>query len=1075
MKNNERVTTKDVVRYQFPMRGLCVTCFLLSSVLNNVNAETNTSDYVKSSSELKQVMQVQQTAVKGIITDEKGEPIIGANIVVKGTEVGTISDVDGAFQVNAPVGAVLHITYIGYLPIDVTVKGSSAMNIVMKEDTKNLDEVVVVGYGTMKKKDLTGAVSSVKMDETPVATVSTISHALAGKAAGLQVNTVSAQPGGQASFRIRGAASTGAGNDPLIIIDGFPVTSSGEPGSGNRYDGGPKDNVLASINPNDIESIEVLKDASATAIYGSRAGHGVIIVTTKRGKQGKPLIKYSGTVALQNIAKNYDMLNARDFMIESNRFLREEWMLNNKVAPYGTNNIQDIKDSFVPRFSDADIANPINSTDWMNEVTRTGFQQQHNVSMNGGTDGTQYMVSLNYFKQDGIIKNNDMTRYAGRVNLDQQINKYLKTGVSLALNRNDFGNVPVGNSGNEYAGTIVSAMQFNPLIPIRDENGNYALNSAAAFLPNPVSLLEIDDKSRQERVLGTMYLEAEPIKDLKIKANMGLDRNYQKRKTYLPKTTLYGQKKNGEASINQYDKTDYLFELTGNYQKTINAHSFNVLGGYSYQKFEGEGMNAANSDFLIDGFGYNNLGAGAFSKPTVGSWGNSSCMASFFGRVNYSLLDRYLVTATLRADGASNLAKNHKWGYFPSVALGWRFSEENFMERARDVITNGKLRVSYGETGNSNIGNRALDYYSITGEYVFGDIAYKGVGLGQLGNPNLKWETTKEWNFGLDLGLYDRVNISAEVFSRRIVDLLSTRNLMSFLEVGAIAANIGSTKSKGFELTVGSRNIITSSFNWSSDVTFSMYRDTWVMRDPSWIPAAYEKYNDPIRSAYGYKSAGLIQPGETIDHMPGALPGQVKIQDLDSYRYDEKGKIMVDKYGIPMKTGKPDGKLDDADKVYYGSWDPGFQIGFNNTFSYKKFDLSFYMYGVFNKLSSGSYLDFGPTGIEDIRRGYNMPSTTKEIWSADNQNTERPGYFQSRSRFGTGDYFMEKIWFVRMRNVALGYNFSIPKVASNVRVYVDINNPFVFTNYKGLDPETDNHSAAYPNVRTYSLGIDITF
>ncbi|MGL4492368.1 MAG: SusC/RagA family TonB-linked outer membrane protein, partial [Tannerellaceae bacterium] len=600
------------------------------------------------------------------------------------------------------------------------------------------------------------------------------------------------------------------------------------------------------------------KDASATAIYGSRAGHGVIIVTTKRGKQGKPLIKYSGTVALQNIAKNYDMLNARDFMIESNRFLREEWMLNNKVAPYGTNNIQDIKDSFVPRFSDANIANPINSTDWMNEVTRTGFQQQHNVSMNGGTDGTQYMVSLNYFKQDGIIKNNDMTRYAGRVNLDQQINKYLKTGVSLALNRNDFGNVPVGDSGNEYAGTIVSATQFNPLIPIRDENGNYALNSAAAFLPNPVSLLEIDDKSRQERVLGTLYLEAEPIKDLKIKANMGLDRNYQKRKTYLPKTTLYGQKKNGEASINQYDKTDYLFELTGNYQKTINVHSINVLGGYSYQKFEGEGMNAANSDFLIDGFGYNNLGAGAFAKPTVGSWGNSSCMASFFGRFNYSLLDRYLLTATLRADGASNLAKNHKWGYFPSVALGWRFSEENFMERVRDVITNGKLRVSYGETGNSNIGNKALDYYSITGEYVFGDIAYKGVGLGQLGNPNLKWETTKEWNFGLDLGLYDRVNISAEVFSRRIVDLLSTRNLMSFLEVGAIAANIGSTKSKGFELTVGSRNIITSSFNWSSDVTFSMYRDTWDMRDPSWKPAAYEKYNDPIRSAYGYKSAGLI-------------------------------------------------------------------------------------------------------------------------------------------------------------------------------------------------------------------------
>ena len=1022
--------------------------------------------------------------VSGKVVDATGEPIIGASVIEKGTTNGIMTDIDGKFTLTVnSVESELVISYIGYKTQTLKPQAGKMMAITMNENAELLDEVVVVGYGTMKKKDLTGAVASIKMEDAPVGTVSTISNVLAGKAAGLQVSAVSAQPGGGSSFRIRGAASVKAGNDPLIIIDGFPISPTDENKiKTGKYETGSSDNILASINPNDIESIEVLKDASSTAIYGARAGNGVIIITTKKGATGAPKVTYSGTASVQTLAGEYDMLNARDFMLQSNRYAKEEWMRSQKIGIYGGKTEADASKPYAPYYTDAQINAPAYDTDWFDAITRTGFQTQHNISVNGGTESTKYLVSGNFFKQNGVVKNNDMERYTGRINLEQKVSKYVKMGVNMTISRNQTNNVPLGAGQNQDASIMVAAAQFSPILPIKDENGDYTLNSQAAFLPNPVSLLEITDKTTKERLLATAFVEVKPINDLTLKANFGIDRNYQKRSVYMPKTTLYGQKKGGQADVAQYDKSDYLMELTANYTKRWGEHNFSALAGYSFQRFTDESLGAGNSQFLIDGFLFNNLGAGAYPKPSVSSSASKDEMASFFGRVNYSFKDRYLLTATLRADGASNFAKNNRWGYFPSVALGWRFTEEEFLKPLESVLSNGKLRVSYGQTGNSNIGNRAISYYETGNNNEFGGTETVGVYLSQLGNPNLKWETTTEWNIGIDLGFFNnRVNVTAEYFNKIVSDLLSERTLLTFNEVDKIYANIGKTQSQGFELTINTTNFKTKDFSWNTDFTFSLYRDRWNTRDDSWKPAAYSQYNSPIRYKYGYLSDGLIQAGEEVPWMKGALPGQVKIKDIDGYVYNEDGSYKVDEHGIPLKSGKPDGKLNEADQVIYGSSDPGYLMGLNNTLRYKNFDFNIYFYGQFDVLSSGSYKDLwltgsdGMTGIVNMYRGYNMSVSAKDVWTHDNTTASRPGYFQDKSTYGVGDYYLQKSWFVRCRNITLGYTIPAKKLVSNIRVYADINNPFTITPYKGLDLETDNSVWAYPNVRSFSLGLDITF
>lgn len=482
------------------------------------------------------------------------------------------------------------------------------------------------------------------MDDAPINTFSTVSHALAGKAAGLQVSQTSAQVGGGANFRIRGAASTGAGNDPLIIIEGFPVSSGSSLGSGTRYNAGVTDNILGSLSPNDIESIEVLKDASSTAIYGSRAGHGVIIITTKRGKTQKAQVRYSGNVSVQNMKNGYKVLTGAEYMQQRNRYTYENYLKTNGLSVYeGYITTNPNPGKFKPTYSESDIANARN-TDWFGAVSRTGMMHSHNISINGGSESTQYMASLNYLGQSGVIKNNNMNRFTGKINLDQKISNYVKAGISLNISRNTLDNVPLGEGQFENAGILSAAAMFNPNLPIYNENGEYSINPDFTQLPNPVSLLEITDKTKKDRFLASGYIDIKPIKELTLKAHFGIDRQYEKRKVYLPKTTMYGAAVNGQASIQQSDKNDYLMDLTATYSKEFNNHSITALLGYSFQQFNYEGFSAGNQDFLTDAFLFNNLASGNYAKPSVGSTASKTSLGSYFGRINYSYLSKYLIS-----------------------------------------------------------------------------------------------------------------------------------------------------------------------------------------------------------------------------------------------------------------------------------------------------------------------------------------------------------------------------------------------------------------------------------------------
>lgn len=996
----------------------------------------------------------QKTKVKGTVLDIYGDAVIGANVIERGTTNGVITDIDGGFTLDVSENATLQITYIGYISQNIPVKGQTSINIVLSEDSQSIDEVVVIGYGVQKKRDLTGAVSSVKMDDSPVGTFTTVSHALAGKAAGLQVNQSSAQVGGGATFRIRGATSTGAGNDPLIIIDGFPVSNTSNLGSGNRYDAGNVDNVLETINPNDIESIEVLKDASSTAIYGSRAGHGVIIITTKRGKNQKLQVNYSGNISVQNMKNGYKMLDGKQYMQQRNRDSYELYLKSNGLDVY-KDYIElapgHVTPEFIPKYTDQEIAN-VKGTDWFDQVTRTGYMQSHNLSLQGGGESTQYLASVNYTGQNGVIKNNEMERLTAKINLDQKISKYVKAGITFNISRNQYDNVPLGDKDWEDAGIINSAVRFNPTIPVYNEDGTYAINPELSQVPNPVSLLEITDKSIKDRLLSTVYLEVQPIEGLLLKAVLGADRRFAKRKNYLPKTTMYGAAVNGQASISQNDNMDYLMDLTASYTKEINNHSFAALVGYSYQEFNEEGFSAGNQDFLLDAFLYNNLGAGAFSKPSVGSWASKNALGSYFARVNYSYMGRYLLTATLRADGASNFNPDNRWGYFPSVSLGWRFSDEEFMQPFSDILSNGKLRFGYGQTGNSNVGNRIMDTYQTGYNNVFGESGYIGVYANQLGNPKLTWETTSEFNIGLDLGFFNnRISASLEYYNRTISDLLvKEKPLLSYNEITNIAANIGETQGKGFEFTLNTVNVTNKDWLWTSDLTLSVYKDKWRKRDPDWKPASYQSVKDPIRAKFSYLSDGLLQAGEKVpDHQKSLLPGQVKLKDING-----------------------DGKLDNLDMVYIGTSDPDLLLGFNNTLKYKNFDFNIYFYGEFNKLMGASYYDSWSSGT--LQNAVNVSTGSLKTWRHDNANSKTPSALNSD--YSWGDYYNKKISFIRCRNITAGYTLPVSKdIANRIRIYADVNNPFVITNWTGIDPETEGHNYSYPNVTSFSFGVDITF
>ncbi|WP_205501775.1 SusC/RagA family TonB-linked outer membrane protein [Rufibacter psychrotolerans] len=1030
----------------------------------------------------------QGRTVTGTVTaKEDGQALTGVSVVVKGTTTGTTTDTNGAFSIQVPPsGATLVFSFIGLLSQEVAVSNESTLNVQMAQDRKALDEVVVVGYGTQKKRDLTGAISSVKAEDLVVNSgAASIGHMLKGKAAGLMIRENSAQPGGGLDILIRGAGSINASNAPLIVVDGFPISDLQQPGSGGRYQAGTQ-SILNSFNPNDIESIEVLKDASATSIYGARAANGVILITTKRGKTGKAEVQYSNTFSIQKYNNPFDVLPLNEWMQVRNEAAWERWNFDNNVIPYGNRTLEEaqadpINGPFRRLYTQNAINNVGRGTDWIGLVTRDGSIQQHNLSLTGGTESTKFLLSGNYYKHNGVIKNSGIERFTVRANVDQDVNKYIKFGLNLTASRINNDNSQLGGDQFENSGIIRAAMQMGPHIKPIDENGNYPVNPLLALQPNPYSLLTISDEGRIERMLLNSFIDIIPIPDLTIRLKGGMDRGITKRWNYLPKTTIHGALEFGRASIAEIDKNEYLMEATASYVKTIATHHrINLLAGASQQNFYNDFTNVGNTNFISDAFLWNNLGAGSSTK-TVGSSRSENVMASYFGRLNYTLKDRYLLTLTVRTDGASVFARNNKWGTFPSVAVGWNIAEEPFFGGLANTVSQFKLRASYGQTGNASIGSNAFAAYYAYPAWLSGnDTREIGVSLSRLENPDLKWETTTEANFGLDFSLFNgRIDGSLEVYNRVISDLLAFKPINSYHPINTIMANVGKTQSKGFELTVSTRNFQRNDFEWRSIFTFSRFKDTWKERAPDWKPAVYENVNDPIRAIYARVADGIMQVGEEVPSQPELRPGMIKIKDINGYQRDANGNPMVDENGRFLRTGAPDGIIDDADTRLIGTSDPSLIVGMTNIFTYKGFTLNFDFNGMFGrKMADPNYTTYGISADGIYTYGYNALRTVKNRWTPENPSTTQPSSFYGWSPYSVGDFFLQDAWFVRLQNVALAYTLPTKwtgKVFSRASIHVTAQNLFVITPYEGIDPETDAYTAAYPNVKTFTTGINLTF
>jgi len=1016
----------------------------------------------------------QKKELSGTVRDSKGLTLPGVSVIVKGTTLGIVTDSDGKFVLAVPSDSkFLVFSFVGMKSQEFAITEKTTINLVMMDEAFGIEEVVVLGYGSLKRKEVTGSVSSVKMKDLPQTGSATVAQLLSGRAAGLTTTLASAQPGGRVNLQIRGTAT---GRSPLIVIDGFPVSGFTN-GTVGVYSGGDTDAVLSSINPNDIETIDVLKDASATSIYGSKAAGGVILITTKRGKSGKVAVEFNGNVGVSQAYALPEMMNATQFMTEKNRENKEKFLYNNQIAPYGVKKWEDVS-GYKPVYVDSDFSKWENNrgTEWDKEVMRTAMIQNYGVNFRGGDQSTQYFASFGYYDQEGIVKNNNYKKITGQINIDQKLGKKVNLGITMNLNRTYMDNVPLQAGYAEESDLLRSAFLSPPNMEVRDANGKYNLNPFAPYLSNPVSLLDIINQTKNDRIIANGFLTYEILSGLQLKGMLGTDIMMSQGYGYLPITTVMGSRVNGRADERLDDKNDYQAQLFLKYNKVLNEkHVISAMIGTEYIKTSQHGFRATNTDFISDSFLWYNLGIGA-GYPSVGSYGSKSETIGYIGRLNYAYDERYFLTANLRIDGSSNFAQNHQWGYFPGISVGWDIAQESFMKNISQTLDQFKLRVGYGQTGNDNIGTAFANYYIPGDKTMYGNIVNSSIALGSLGNPDLKWETQTDLNAGVDFSLFNgKLGGSVEYFNRVISDLLGWKPLSSGSEITGISANMDSKKQTyGYEASLNSQNFKTNTFTWNTSFTFTYYRDRWLKRDDSWRPDINSTEKQYFGELWYHLTDGIVQPGETLSYTNKPIPGTVKLKDIDGYLKDDKGAIVLDENRIPKRTGAPDGKLDNADLVKIGINTP-FSLGFTNQFRYKKFDLGVTFYGMFNRWKTNSTRQL-LTDSYWMKDGLNQSTEVQNRWNSDNMSGYLPSSLQGQSSFGVGNYYLEKAWFIRLSNIDLGYTMSLKRAGiRNLRVFVAMQNPFIITSYKGMDPETDVREASYPNQRNCQIGLNLKF
>jgi len=1024
----------------------------------------------------------QQKSVTGKVIDKTGASLPGVSVVVKGTNTGTITDANGRYSISSiPEDATLQFSFVGMKTQELKVGNKTTIDVVIEEEMKSLEEVVVIGYGTQTKKNITSSVASINVDNALNPGTSSISQNLSGRAAGLNVILNSAQPGGSTDLQIRGSAT---GRSPLIVIDGMP-TSDFSPATVGEFGIGSIEGNLSLLNQNDIERIDILKDASATAIYGSKAAGGVILITTKRGKATEGFsIDLDVASGIQQYYNIPEVLSAVDFMKETNRAIYELWLYNSRQDIYsGITKPSNWTPPgpYYPYYSDSQIeefeSGQKSGTDWVREITRIGSVHDMNLAINGNQKNTRYYTSLSVYNQKGIIKNNNLGKYSGTINVDQKLGEKVNTGINLKFNQINTDNVLLGNGLRwEESGIYMSALTFDPTLPVYDETGNFQKNIRQSNVPNPVSYLEISNKTNMERFFYTAYIDYKILPELSLRGQAGFDRNQSENYSYLPKSTIRGASYNGKAQRSENKNTNYQLQFLLNYIKTFGSnHNLSSTLGTEYMKYNWEGLGATATNFPYDGALWNNLGLGA-NRPAVESWGGNSELISYFLRVSYDYNYKYFLTVNLRVDGSSNFSPVNQYAFFPGISLGWDISKEPFMGSSNDRLTQLKLRAGYGITGNDNIGTAFSDWYSPGANAMFGNSIASGIILAGLGNRNLTWEKQEDINFGIDFGLFNnRITGTVDVFNRIISRILGSKNLVSWNPVSSISYNLDAQKqSYGAELTLNTRNIETSDFKWNSMITYTYYRDRWLKRDPSYILGINESPKQYFGELWYYKSDGLVPVGST-DPLNN-IPGTIKILDVNSYLLDEDGKRVVDENGRPKYADTPDGKLDAADLQLIGINSP-FTIGLNNTLNFKQFDMSVFTYGIFNRWElNRTKIGLGGPDVYGniVATAANLSTDVLDRWNSDNLEGTGTSSLQAQTIGGSGDFYLENAWFIRVRDITLGYTVPQGKL-KRLRVYFNMMNPFLFTPYTGMDPETDDYMASYPNQRTFNFGINLGF
>lgn len=1023
--------------------------------------------------------------ITGVVRDEKGEPIIGANVVEKGTTNGTITDMDGNFTLEVSPKSILLVSYIGYAPQEVAVGNQKNIHVKLHEDTEMLDEVVVVGYGTQKKSDVTTAVASVSSENLKNRAAVNFGEAMAGQVPGVLIQQTNGAPGGEGlTVKVRGTGSITQSNDPLYVVDGYPM------------EGG----AFRLLNSSDIESIQVLKDASSTAIYGSRGANGVVIITTKKGQIGKPTVQLNAHVGFQQREKKIEMMN-RDQYVQWFIDGRNQAWLDAKVisadpdkSPHSVNDpnsrralysgassqymIPDGTGSYKYNFLDPASVAQMPDNDWQDLLYRNALTQQYELSVNGGSENTRYTFSGSYMSQDGIVRNTDYERYNFRTNVSSKIADCLNVGMSLMAY---YANGTEQANGKDSP--VMYALNLPPIYPLYNEDGTYGSmvrnpEILAGDVANPIGIADqVMNKRKRHGWLGTIFAEWEIIKNLKyrISINGGIQDNIQKK--FEPSYVDFDSSKAPRPAkgINErWTDRDWVIENTLNYSFTLaDKHSFNTLLGYttqahSYEHMKGEARGYANDNITT-------LNAGTMYALTSDE--SEYSMISYLGRINYVYDNRYMLTTTLRSDGSSRFGRNKKWGTFPSVSLGWRISQEKFMQDVKPV-SDLKIRASFGISGNNRIGNYSAIGLLSTGFYPTGDAVQNTVNPSTMPNDDLGWERTRQYNVGFELGLFDnRIRLEGDFYDSRSIDLLLNVPIPTITGYSNQMQNIGKVQNRGMEFTLNTKNFTGGDFTWSSNfnISFNKNKVLEVGVDgrpiygsaPNANNAFITKPGYPIASFYGYKYLGVFQSEEELEKYP-----HLRNDKVGDGRYEDVNK---------------DGKLDQNDKTILGDNNPLFTAGFSNSFRYKNFTLDIQFtgsYGAevfsFYKRMCGIYHGDRNGLIEQLGR-----------WRSESEPGDGVHFRPTRTPSGwqrdPSSAWVQDASYLRLRNLTFGYDFDqnvLEKVKMRgLRLYVTGQNLFTITNYVGYDPETSSQSGlaqggdylGYPTARSFIIGANITF